>query len=106
MASNCVNFVDEDNARSVLFALLKEVANAAGAHADKHLDKVRSGDAEERNVGLAGYSARQQGLAGSRMADQQDALGNASTKLLKLLRFAQELDDFSQLLFGLVHAGH
>src|SRR5262249_20788868 len=50
MTAHGVNFVDEDNAWSVLLALLKQVANPAGAHAYEHLDKVRTGDAEEGYV--------------------------------------------------------
>jgi hypothetical protein len=44
MATDCVDLIDEDDAGSVLFALLEKVANAAGADADKHLDKIRTGD--------------------------------------------------------------
>src|SRR5262249_52888292 len=61
---------------------------------------------EKRYIGFAGYGPRQQGLACSRMAYQQNALRNASTELLKLLCLAQELDDLAQLFLCLVHAGH
>ena len=105
MAADGVDFVDEDDAGGVLLALLEQVADAACAHADEHLHEVRTGDAEERNVGFAGNGARQQGLAGSRRPDQQHALGNASAELLELLRLAQELDDFLQLFLGFIHAG-
>jgi hypothetical protein len=40
VAANSVDFVDEDNARSVLFALLEQVTHAAGAHANKHLHEI------------------------------------------------------------------
>ena len=46
--------VDEDDAGRVFLALLEQVADAARTHADKHLDEVRTGDAEERHVGLTG----------------------------------------------------
>src|SRR5207247_11098342 len=49
-----VDFVDEDDARRVLLALLEQIANAAGADADEHLDEVRSADREERHVCFAG----------------------------------------------------
>ena len=106
VTSDGVDFVDEDDAGSILLALLEQVADAAGADADEHLDEIRTGDAEERHVGLAGHGARQQGLAGSRRSDQQHALGNTAAELLELLRFAQELDDLAQLFLGFVHAGH
>src|SRR5262249_16899863 len=47
MASDRVNFIDKDDARSILFALLEEIADAAGADADKHFDEVGAGDREE-----------------------------------------------------------
>src|SRR5579864_3201946 len=40
MASNGINFIDEDNARSVLLALFKQVAYAACAYTHEHLNKV------------------------------------------------------------------
>src|SRR2546423_6192426 len=67
MAAYSVNLINKDDAGSILLALLKQVANAACAHADKHLYEVGTGDAEERHIGFTSYGARQQGLAGSRM---------------------------------------
>ena len=60
--ANCVNLVDKDNARRVFLRLLEHVAHAACAHADKHLDKVRAGNGEERHARLARNRARQQRL--------------------------------------------
>ena len=59
MAANGVDFVDEDDARRVLLALFEEVADAACAHAHKHLHKIRTGNGEERDVGLAGHGSCQ-----------------------------------------------
>src|SRR5262249_2222632 len=100
------DFVDEDDARRVLFALLKQVAYAAGAYANEHLHEIRTGDAEEGNIGFTGHSARQQGLARAGMTYQEDTLRDTAAQLLELLRFAQEFDDLTQLFFGLIHAGH
>ena len=80
MAADRVDFVDEDDAGGVLLALLEEVADAAGADADEHLDEVRAGDGEERNIGLAGDGPGEQGFAGSRRPDEQHALGNAAAR--------------------------
>ena len=106
MASHGVDFVDEDDARGVLLALLEQVAHAAGAHAHEHFHEVRSGDGEERHVRFARDGAGQQRLAGSRRADQQHALGNAPAQLLELLRLAQELDDLLQFFLGFLDAGN
>ena len=105
MAPDRVDFIDEDDAGGVLLALLEKVANAAGADADEHFNEVRAGNREERNVGFAGNRAGQQGLAGSRRADEQHALGNASAELLEFLRILQEVDDFVKLFLGFVDSG-
>ena len=76
MTADRVDFVDEDDARRVLLALLEHVAHAARADADKHLDKVRAGDREERHVRLAGNRAGEQGFARARRPDEQHSFGN------------------------------
>ena len=106
MASNRVNFVDEDDAGSILLALLEQIADAARTDADEHLDEVRTGDGEERDIGLAGDRAGQQSFAGSRRSDEQHALGDAPAQLLEFLRLAQELDNLLQLFLGFVDTGH
>ena len=105
MTADRVDLVDEDNARRVLLALLEEVANTRRADADKHLDEVGTRNREEGNVRFARDRARQQGLAGSRGAHHQHALGNAAAELLELLRLLEELDDLLKLLLRLVNAG-
>ena len=60
MAAHGVDFVDEDDARGVLLALLEQIAHAAGAHAHEHLHEVRTRDGEERHAGFAGDRAGQQ----------------------------------------------
>ena len=104
MAADGVDLVDEDDAGSVLLALLEEVAHPARADADEHLHEVRSGDREERHVGLTRNRAREQGLAGAGRAHQQEALG-ISAELLELLRVLQVLDDLEQLVLRLFDAG-
>ncbi len=42
VATDGVDLVDEDDARRVLLALLEQVADAARADADEHLDEVRA----------------------------------------------------------------
>src|SRR6478672_9323467 len=61
-----VDLVHEDDAGRVLLRLLEEVAHAAGADADEHLDEVRAGDREEGHAGLTRDGAGEQRLAGPR----------------------------------------
>ena len=105
MAADCVDFVDEDDAGSVLLALFEEIANAAGADADEHFDEVRAGNGEEWHVSFAGNSAGEQGLAGAWRSDKEHALGDAATKLLEALGLAEIFDDLLKLFLGLIDAG-
>ena len=68
VAADGVDLVHEDDAGGVLLRLLEQVADAAGADADEHLDEVRAGDREERHPGLARDRPREQRLAGARAA--------------------------------------
>ena len=105
VAADGVDLVHEDDAGGVLLRLLEEVADAAGADADEHLDEVRAGDREERHAGLAGDGAGEQRLAGAGRAVEQHALRDPGAERLELLRVLEELLDLVQLLHGLVGAG-
>ena len=106
MAADRVDFVDEDDAGRVLLGLVEHVADTACADADEHLDEIRTGNGEERHVGLASDRARQQRLAGAGRADEQHAARNLAAEPLEFLRIAQEFDDFLEILLGLVDTGH
>ena len=57
LAADGVDLVDEDDARRVALGLIEQVAHAAGADADEHLDELRARDAEEGHARLAGDGA-------------------------------------------------
>jgi hypothetical protein len=106
LATNGINLIHENDAGRMALGLFKQVAHTAGAHADEHFHKFRTGDGEERNTRLARDGLCEQGLAGAGRANQQDTLGNARPKLDEFLRLFQELDNFLEFLLGLVHTGH
>ena len=106
MPADRVDFVDEDDAGRVLLALLEHIAHPAGTDADKHLDKVGSGNREKRHVRLAGDRPGQQRLAGSGRSDQQHALRDLAAEPLELLRVLKVFDDLFQFLLGFVDAGY
>src|SRR5947209_6455967 len=85
MASDCVDFINEDDARRIFLALFEEIAYAACADADEHLHKIRAGDRKERHVGFAGNGASEQSLACARRSDQQHAFRDPAAELLKPL---------------------
>jgi hypothetical protein len=104
-APDGVDLVEEDDARGIVFGLLKEVADAGSPDADEHFDEVRAGDGEEWDVGLAGDGLGQQGLAGAGRPDEQDAAGDSPAEPLELARVLQEGDDLLDLFLGLFDAG-
>src|SRR5262249_42491494 len=106
MTAHGIDFIDEDDAGRVLFALFEKVAHARSADTDKHLDEVRSGNREKRDIRLTSDSTRQQRLTSSRGAHHQDALGNATAKLLELLRLLEKLDDLLEFFLSLFHSGN
>ena len=105
MTADRVDFINENEARSVLFSLLEHVANARGSHADEHLDEIRTTDREEWHIGLAGNRSGEQRLAGSRRPDHEDAFWDASAELLESLRILKKLDQFRDLFLGFLDAG-
>src|SRR5262249_36573704 len=97
-----VDLVDEDDAGRVLLALVEQVADARRADADEHFDEIGAADREEGNVRFTRDGARQERLARSRRAHEENALGNAPAQLLELLWFLEELDDFLEFFLRLV----
>ncbi len=106
LATDCVDLVDEDDARRIALGLIEQVADARGADADEHLDELRAGDREERDAGLAGDGPGHQRLAGAGRPDEQHAARDPRAERVELLRIFQELDDFLKLGLRLVDAGH
>ncbi len=102
IATDRVDLVDKDDARAVALGLFKEVAHPARADADEHLHKLRPGDGEEGDARFAGDGFCHERFAGTRRADQQDALGDACAQCGELLRLLEELDDLLQLLLGFI----
>ena len=84
--ADCVNLVDEDDARRFLFGLFEQVAHTRCTHTHKHLDKIGTRKREERHVSLAGNGFGQQRLACSRGAYKQSTLWNLAAKLCIFLR--------------------
>src|SRR5450756_1269359 len=106
MAPHGVDFVDEHNAWSILLRLCEQVPDAACAHADKHLDELRTRHVEERHFGLAGDCASKQRLSTARRSNQQCALGNLGTHYRKLLGVLEVVDQLARLFLGLIQAGN
>ena len=104
LTADRINFVDEDDAGSILLGGFKHVAHAGCAHADEHFNEVGTRNCEERHTGFAGNSLSEQRLAGTRGAHEQHAARDAAAQTLVLRRIAQEVDDFLHVFLGFVAA--
>ena len=100
-----VDLVDEHDAGRFLLGLTEQVAHLARAHADEHLHELRTGHGEKRHICLARNGLGQHRLAGSRRADEQNALGHGCADVLIFRRVVQVVDDLGQVFLGLVLAG-
>ena len=90
----------------MLLRLIEQVANAARAHADKHLHKIRTGDGHERHARLARDGLGQQRFARAGRADEQHALGNPRADRRKPARVLEELDQLLHLFLLFHRAGN
>ncbi|KIR22283.1 hypothetical protein PFLU3_21630 [Pseudomonas fluorescens] len=106
MATNGIDFIDKDDARSMFLGLFEHVANTTGTHADEHLDEVRAGNREERHLGLPGNRLGQQGFTGTRRTHHQHAARNTTTQALELARIAQKLYQFADFFLGFIATGN
>ncbi len=106
MPTDGIDFIDEDDARSVLFPLFKEVPDAGGAYPDEHLDEIGARDRKEGHIGFAGDGLGQQSFSGSRRTHQEHTFGNLPAEALELLRVFEELNDLFEFFLGFVHPCH
>ena len=72
-AADGVDLVDKDDARAAPPGLLEQVAHAAGADADEHLDELGARDTEKWYPRFAGDGACEQRLARAGRSDEQHA---------------------------------
>ena len=105
-ATNRIDLVEEDDAGGVFLRLLEEVADAARAHADEHLDEVRARDREEGGIGLASNRLGEHRLAAAGRAREQHAARDSAAQARELLGVLEELDDLADFLLGFLDAGH
>src|SRR5439155_12634947 len=101
-----IQFIDKDDAGSLLLGLLKQIPHAGSADADEHLDEFRSGNRKEWNAGFAADGFGEQSLAGAGRTHKKDSLWNSPTELLVFCRLLEEIHHLHQFGFGLVNSGN
>ncbi|CAN8007616.1 unnamed protein product, partial [Ixodes pacificus] len=94
-----VQFVDEDDGRRLFLGEREGVSHQLGAVADEHLNELRSGELQERRLGLGGTRAGHQRLAGAGRSVQEDTFGRADAQVDELLLVGHwEHDGFDEFL--------
>ena len=106
LPAHCVNLVNEDNTRRMLFGGVKQIAHTGSAHAHKHLHKIGAANGEKRHSGLASRGLGQQSLARTRRAVKQHAFRNSRAQLIVLFGRFQKVHHLGKLLDNLVNASH
>jgi hypothetical protein len=106
MSSHGIDFIDENDAGSIPFALEKEVSDSRGSDADKHLHEIRAANRKERNICLSGNGSGQEGFPCSRSPNEKNPLRNPSTEFRKPLGISEKRNNLLQLAFGLINPSH
>mmetsp|Transcript_29608 Transcript_29608/g.51995 ORF Transcript_29608/g.51995 Transcript_29608/m.51995 type:complete len:368 (-) Transcript_29608:411-1514(-) len=106
LATDGIDFINEDDARGVLLSHLEQVADTGSTHTDEELNELGTGGGHERNSSLTGGGTGEEGLTGTRRAFHDDSLRNLGSKLSEFLRVLEELDDFHKLLLCFVVTGN
>ena len=101
-----VDFIYKHDAGGFLLGLSEQITDFGRTHADKHFDEFRTGYREKRNISFTGHGLCEHGFAGSRRADQKDALGHGGTDFLILLGIVQVIHDLLQVFLRLIYAFH
>lgn len=100
----CVDFIDEDDARSVLSSLCKELSDTLGADADIHLVEAGPSAVQEGYASFASDGSRQHRLADAGISEQEDSFVHLCSLLGVSLRVSDHSDQVFDFLLDLVDA--
>ena len=81
VTSHRIDFIDENDAGGILLALIEEIPDPRCPDPDKHFDKIRPADAEERNIRLSGNGSGQQGFSRPGLPHEQQILWEFSLRI-------------------------
>src|SRR6186713_307408 len=106
MTADRVDFVDENDTGRRFLPLLEHIAHSGCADADEHFHEIRTTDREEWHVRFTGNSSCQQRLTRAGRANEQNALWNTSTELLKFFRVTQEFYELLHFVLSFLNSGN
>ena len=106
LAAYGIDFVYENNARSVFLRLFKKVPHSGCTHADKHFNEVRTADCKERHARFAGCGLGNVGFSCSRRPHKQNSLRNSGSELSVFSWVFQEVHNLRKFLFFFFKSGN
>ncbi len=102
LATDGVDFIDEDDAGRGFLGLLEHVAYPGGTDTDEHLHEIGTRDGEERHLGLTRNGLGQQSFTGTGRTNQQHTGRDLATQFLEFARVAQIVDQLLHLFLGFI----
>ena len=100
-----IDLINEDDCRSGLFRLFKQITHTSGADTDVEFYKVGARDRQELNACFTRNRFCQQSFTGSRRPDQKNTLRDSGSHGRISLRILQEVNDLRQFFFFFIAAG-
>ena len=94
LATNGVDFVDEDNCFAHLACLQEQVTHATCANADKHFHEVRTSDRHKAHASFTSNSACKECFASSGRTHKQNTFRNTCANFFESLWHPEEVDHF------------
>ena len=104
--SQGIKFIDENDARCLLFSLNKKIPHPGSPQADEHFYKFRSTQAEKGDTTLPRHRFGKQGFPRPGRPHEKNTLGDFSPQFGKSSRFLQKIDNFNQFLLCFINAGN
>ena len=97
-----IDLIDEYDTGRFFLGLFKKITNLGGAHTNEHLYEFRTGNGEEGNLRLTGYSFCKKGFTCSRRAYKKGSFRHLGTDLTVFLGIVKEIYDLLQKLLRLI----
>lgn len=99
-APDGIQFINKNQRRCFLAGGVEHIPNSCRANANEHFYELGGTDAEKGYLCLPCNGLGQQGLAGARRTNQQDARWHFRTQGLVFFRGRQEINDFGDVPLG------
>ena len=104
--TNCINFIYENDGRSIFLCLFKQVPHTGCTNTDKHFYEIRTRNREEWAACFSGNRSCQQGFPRSRRSQQQNTLRDSCPNFGVFLRVLQEVYNFFEFVFFFICSGN